>query len=49
MADESWHQTAANLQKAEHKHKTEAMTVFTDYWAMAKTEEKLEALLLKDE
>jgi len=24
------------------------MTVFTDYMAMAKTEEKLEALLLKD-
>ena len=37
----------ANL-KAEHKHEAEGMTVFTDYMAMAKTEEKLEALLLKD-
>ena len=37
----------ANL-KAEHKHETEGMTVFTDYMAMAKTEEKLETLLLKD-
>ena len=35
-------------QKAEHKHLAEGMTVFTDYMAMAKTEEKLEALLLKD-
>ena len=39
--------TNAN-QKAEHKHLAEGMTVFTDYMAMAKTEEKLEALLLKD-
>ena len=39
--------TNAN-QKAEHKHLVEGMTVFTDYMAMAKTEEKLEALLLKD-
>ena len=39
--------TNANL-KAEHKHEAEGMTVFTDYMAMAKTEEKLEALLLKD-
>ena len=37
----------ANL-KAEHKHEAEGMMVFTDYMAMAKTEEKLEALLLKD-
>ena len=37
----------ANL-KAEHKHEAEGMTVFTDYMAMAKTEEKLEELLLKD-
>jgi len=37
----------ANL-KAEHKHEAEGMTVFTDYMAMAKTEEKLENLLLKD-
>ena len=37
----------ANL-KAEHKHEAEGMTVFTDYMAMAKTEEKLETLLLKD-
>ena len=37
----------ANL-KAEHKHESEGMTVFTDYMAMAKTEEKLETLLLKD-
>ena len=37
----------ANL-KAEHKQKAEGMTVFTDYMAMAKTEEKLETLLLKD-
>ena len=35
-------------QKAEHKHLAEGMTVFTDYMAMAKTEEKLEELLLKD-
>ena len=35
-------------QKAEHKHEAEGMTVFTDYMAMAKTEEKLEELLLKD-
>ena len=35
-------------QKAEHKHEAEGMTVFTDYMAMAKTEEKLNALLLKD-
>ena len=35
-------------QKAKHKHLAEGMTVFTDYMAMAKTEEKLEALLLKD-
>jgi len=34
--------------KAEHKHEAEGMTVSTDYMAMAKTEEKLEALLLKD-
>ena len=39
--------TNAN-QKAEYKHLAEGMTVFTDYMAMAKTEEKLEALLLKD-
>tara|TARA_B100001057_G_scaffold228381_1_gene228650 strand:+ start:429 stop:1421 length:993 start_codon:yes stop_codon:yes gene_type:complete len=39
--------TNANL-KAEHKHEAEGMTVFTDYMAMAKTEEKLEALLSKD-
>ena len=39
--------TNAN-QKAEHKHEAEGMTVFTDYMAMANTEEKLEALLLKD-
>jgi len=39
--------TNAN-QKAEHKHLAEGMTVFTDYMAMANTEEKLEALLLKD-
>jgi hypothetical protein len=39
--------TNAN-QKAKHKHLAEGMTVFTDYMAMAKTEEKLEALLLKD-
>ena len=32
----------------EHKHEAEGMTVFADYMAMAKTEEKLEALLLKD-
>ena len=37
----------ANL-KAEHKHEAEGMAVFTDYMAMAKTEEKLETLLLKD-
>jgi len=37
----------ANL-KAEHKHEAEGMMVFTDYMAMAKTEEKLETLLLKD-
>ena len=37
----------ANL-KADHKHEAEGMTVFTDYMAMAKTEEKLEELLLKD-
>ena len=37
----------ANL-KADHKHEAEGMTVFTDYMAMAKTEEKLETLLLKD-
>ena len=47
FAEESWYQTAAN-QKAEHKRLAEGMTVFTDYMAMAKTEEKLEALLLKD-
>ena len=34
--------------KAEHKHEAEGMTVFTDYMAIAKTEEKLETLLLKD-
>jgi len=39
--------TNANL-KAEHKHEAEGMMVFADYMAMAKTEEKLEALLLKD-
>ncbi len=33
---------------AEHKHEAEGMTIFTDYMAMAETEEKLEALLLKD-
>jgi hypothetical protein len=37
----------ANL-KADYKHEAEGMTVFTDYMAMAKTEEKLETLLLKD-
>ncbi len=37
----------ANL-KAENKYEAEGMTVFTDYMAMAKTEEKLEKLLLKD-
>ena len=37
----------ANL-KADHKHEAEGMTVFTDYMAMAMTEEKLEKLLLKD-
>ena len=37
----------ANL-KAKHKHEAEGMTVFTDYMAMASTEEKLETLLLKD-
>ena len=37
----------ANL-KADHKHEAEGMMVFTDYMAMAKTEEKLETLLLKD-
>ena len=37
----------ANL-KADHKYEAEGMTVFTDYMAMAKTEEKLEELLLKD-
>ena len=37
----------ANL-KADHKHEAEGMTVFTDYMAMAKTEEKLEERLLKD-
>jgi hypothetical protein len=37
----------ANL-KADHKHEAEGMTVFTDYMAMANTEEKLEKLLLKD-
>ena len=39
--------TNAN-QKAEYKHEAEGMTVFTDYMAMAKTEEKLETMLLKD-
>ena len=39
--------TNAN-QKAEHKHLAEGMTVFTDYMAMTKTEEKLEEILLKD-
>jgi hypothetical protein len=29
-------------------HEAEGMTIFTDYMAMAETEEKLEALLLKD-
>ena len=33
---------------AEHKHEAEGMTIFTDYMAMAKNEEKLETLLLKD-
>ena len=37
----------ANL-KAENKKEAEGMMVFTDYMAMAKTEEKLELLLLKD-
>ena len=36
------------IQKAKHKHLAEGMTVFTDYMAMAKTEEKLEEILLKD-
>ena len=40
--------TNANL-KADHKHEAEGMMVFTDYMAMAKTEEKLEKMLLKDE
>ena len=35
-------------QKAKHKHLAEGMTVFTDYMAMANTEEKLEEILLKD-
>ena len=39
--------TNANL-KAEHRHEAEGMTIFADYMAMAKTEEELEALLLKD-
>jgi hypothetical protein len=39
--------SSANL-KAEHKYLAEGMTVFTDYMAMARTEEKLEELLLKD-
>ena len=39
--------TNAN-QKAGYKHEAEGMTVFTDYMAMAKNEEKLETLLLKD-
>ena len=39
--------TNAN-QKAGYKHEAEGMTVFTDYIAMAKTEEKLETMLLKD-
>ena len=34
--------------RAEHRHEAEGMTIFTDYMAMAETEEKLEALLLKD-
>ena len=42
LAEESWYQ------KAEHKHLVEGITVFADYMAMANTEEKLEALLLKD-
>ena len=37
----------ANL-KADQKHEAEGMMVFTDYMAMAKTEEKLETLLSKD-
>ena len=40
--------TNANL-KADHKHEAEGMMVFADYMAMAKTEEKLEKMLLKDE
>jgi hypothetical protein len=40
--------TNANL-KADHKHEAEGMMVFTDYMAMAKTEKKLEKMLLKDE
>ena len=36
----------ANL-KAENKHEAEGMMVFTDYMAMAKTEEKLESLIVK--
>ena len=47
LAEESWYQTAAN-QKAKHKHLVEGMTIFADYMAMANTEEKLGALLLKD-
>ena len=39
--------TNANL-RAEHRHEAEGMTIFADYMAMAKTEEELEALLLKD-
>ena len=35
-------------QKAAYKHLAEGMTVFTDYMAMANTEEKLEEILLKD-
>ena len=40
--------TNANL-KADNKHEAEGMMIFADYMAMAKTEEKLEKMLLKDE
>jgi len=49
LADESWYQTAANLHKEWAKtYHAEGMTDFTDYMAMANTEEKLEEILLKD-
>ena len=49
LAEESWYQTAANLHKEWAKtYHAEGMTDFTDYMAMANTEEKLEEILLKD-